>query len=307
MRGALVETRAQYVTTIRGLARAAGVLLPTCDTENFVRKLDGLEMDEATRVLVAPLVAMLRTLETELERVEHTLAAIAENDPILQLCATVPGVGLIVAATFVSVIDDAKRFKNAHAVGAYLGLVPSESTTGGPDKRRLGSITKQGNRMARAMLIQAAWTIFGRAIQTTRSRAGSRTWRRSATSAWPSWGSHASWPACSGPCGVTAPSTIRKARLSSRNREYAPRPASNWVGLKPSSELPRSSVARRLAAPRIPSRLRRRTSCSASTASHPCAVRLERDDMSTHLEAMNATAPQTSSALATAAPRKRRA
>ena len=160
VRGALVETRAQYVTTIRGLARAAGVLLPTCDTENFVRKLDGLAMDEATRALVAPLVAMLVTLETELARVEHTLAALAEKDPVLQLCATVPGVGLIVAATFVSVIDDAKRFKNAHAVGAYLGLVPSESTTGGPHKRRLGAITKQGNRMARAMLIQASWTIL---------------------------------------------------------------------------------------------------------------------------------------------------
>ena len=66
----------------------------------------------------------------------------------------------IVAATFVSVIDDARRFKNAHAVGAYLGLVPSETTSGGPDKRRLGSITKQGNRMARAMLIQSAWTIL---------------------------------------------------------------------------------------------------------------------------------------------------
>jgi transposase len=117
-------------------------------------------MDEATRALVAPLVAVLATLETELARVEHTLAALAEKDPVLQLCATVPGVGLIVAATFVSVIDDAKRFKNAHAVGAYLGLVPSESTTGGPNKRRLGAITKQGNRMARAMLIQAAWTIF---------------------------------------------------------------------------------------------------------------------------------------------------
>jgi transposase len=160
VRGALVETRAQYVTTIRGLARAAGVLLPTCDTENFVRKLDGLTMDDETRALIAPLVAMLRTLETQLELAEHTLAELAEKEPILQLLATVPGVGLVVAATFVSVIDEAKRFKNAHAVGAYLGLVPSESTTGGPNKRRLGSITKQGNRMARAMLIQAAWTIL---------------------------------------------------------------------------------------------------------------------------------------------------
>jgi transposase len=160
VRGALVETRAQYVTTIRGLARASGALLPTCDTENFVRKLDTLTLDDSTRALIAPLVAVLRTLETELAVVEQTLASLAENEPILALCATVPGVGLIVAATFVSVIDEAKRFKNAHAVGAYLGLVPSEATTGGPHKRRLGSITKQGNRMARAMLIQAAWTLL---------------------------------------------------------------------------------------------------------------------------------------------------
>ena len=160
VRGALVETRSQYVTTIRGLARAAGVLLPSCDPENFVAKLEKSALDDSTRTLVAPLVTILRTLETELDRVEQTLSGFAERDPILNLCATVPGVGLIVAATYVSVIDDAKRFKNAHAVGAYLGLVPSEATTGGPDKRRLGSITKHGNRMARAMLVQAAWTIL---------------------------------------------------------------------------------------------------------------------------------------------------
>jgi transposase len=160
VRGALVEMRAQHVTMIRGLARAAGVLLPTCDPSNFASKIDGWALDEETRALVAPLVVMLRTLEPELARVEKTLSEIAEKDPVIQLCATVPGVGLIVAATFVSVLDEAKRFKNAHAVGAYLGLVPSESTTGGPNKRRLGSITKQGNGVARAMLIQAAWTIF---------------------------------------------------------------------------------------------------------------------------------------------------
>jgi transposase len=123
-------------------------------------KLEKATLDETTRNLIAPLVALLRALEPELARVEQIIAGFAQKDPILNLCATVPGVGLIVAATFVSVIDEAKRFKNAHAVGAYLGLVPSESTTGGPNKRRLGSITKQGNRMARAMLVQAAWTIL---------------------------------------------------------------------------------------------------------------------------------------------------
>jgi transposase len=69
-----------------------------------------------------------------------------------------PGVAVIVAATFVSVVDDAKRFRNAHAVSAYLGLVPGENTTGG--KQRLGSITKHGNVHARAMLVQSAWQIL---------------------------------------------------------------------------------------------------------------------------------------------------
>jgi transposase len=160
VRGALVETRAQYVTTIRGLARAAGVLLPTCSTETFATKFDAASLDDATRTLIAPLLTVLKTLALELARVEQHLAGLAERDPIIGLCATVPGVGLIVAATFVSVIDEAKRFDNAHAVGAYLGLVPGEATTGGPGKRRLGSITKQGNTMARVMLVQAAWLIL---------------------------------------------------------------------------------------------------------------------------------------------------
>jgi transposase len=120
VRGALIETRSQYVTTIRGLARAAGILLPACKTENFPRTVDAAKLDEETKTLIAPLMTVLRSLETELAVVEELLARMAQADSILQLCATVPGVGLIVAATFVSVIDDARRFKNAHAVGAYL-------------------------------------------------------------------------------------------------------------------------------------------------------------------------------------------
>ena len=160
VRGALVETRAQYITTIRGLGRAAGVLLPSCATPNFANKVAGSSLDEATRTLIAPLMSVLESIETQLGEVEAVLSEMASREPIIQLLATCPGVGLIVASTFVSVIDEAKRFRNAQAVGAYLGLVPSELTTGGPDKRRLGSITKQGNAHARRMLVQSAWLIL---------------------------------------------------------------------------------------------------------------------------------------------------
>ena len=300
VRGALVETRAQYVTTIRGLARAAGVLLPTCDTENFVRKLDGLAMDEATRALVAPLVAMLVTLETELARVEHTLAALAEKDPVLQLCATVPGVGLIVAATFVSVIDDAKRFKNAHAVGAYLGLVPSESTTGGPHKRRLGAITKQGNRMARAMLIQASWTIFRSRDRTDPLKSwvehlATKRHKRVAVVAlarklagvlWAMWRDGTFYD----PKG--------HAEQSEQGVRASIPPASGTRSSSPTSRQEAPTPGARQLGPAHP--IFAEGGAVEALPSPSCAVRFERDDMSTHLEAMNAAAPQTSSTQATA-------
>jgi len=152
VRGELVDLRARQVTIVRGIARSVGVLLPTSSTGGFLAVLDKAKLPEETRALIAPIVAVLRAVEPQIALLDAELAAIAKDDP------TAPGVALVVAATFVSVIDEAKRFRNAHAVGAYLGLVPGESTTGG--KRRLGSITKQGNTYARAMLVQAAWQIL---------------------------------------------------------------------------------------------------------------------------------------------------
>jgi hypothetical protein len=66
-------------------------------------------------------------------------------------------VAAVVSTAFVSVIDEPRRFKRAHQVEAYLGLVPSEHTS---VHRQLGSITKQGNKYLRALLIQAAWSIM---------------------------------------------------------------------------------------------------------------------------------------------------
>jgi transposase len=158
VRGELVEMRGRQVTLLRGLARAAGVLIASSSTDNFLQKLQEAPLDPGTRAVMAPLVATLAVAQEQLAAVDAEIAQVAKGDPIIRLCATAPGVALIVAATFVSVIDDAKRFHNAHAVSAYLGLVPGENTTGG--KRRLGSITKHGNTYARSMLVQSAWQIL---------------------------------------------------------------------------------------------------------------------------------------------------
>jgi transposase len=53
---------------------------------------------------------------------------------------------------------DPQRFKNARSVGNYFGLCPSESSSG--ERRRLGSITKHGNRRLRSIMVEMAWRIF---------------------------------------------------------------------------------------------------------------------------------------------------
>jgi transposase len=158
VRRALVETRAQYVTSIRSLVRAGGGgTLPQWDTENFAARLPSAELAETTRALTTPLVEALEAINPQIVVVEAKLEQLCAKEPAIQQLCSAPGVGPIVAAVFVSVIDEAKRFRRAHEVESYLGLVPSENTS---VKRRLGAITKRGNSYARAMLVQAAHCIL---------------------------------------------------------------------------------------------------------------------------------------------------
>ena len=74
--------------------------------------------------------------------------------PAVQRLMTHPGVGELTALTYVLVIGDPTRFHCGKQVGSYLGLIPSEATTGG--KQRLGHISKQGNALLRGLLCEAA-------------------------------------------------------------------------------------------------------------------------------------------------------
>ena len=68
------------------------------------------------------------------------------------------GVAPVVAAVMVVEIGDLRRFENPRQLMAYLGLVPSENSSGQTTKR--GGITKTGNGHARRALIEAAQTAF---------------------------------------------------------------------------------------------------------------------------------------------------
>jgi transposase len=76
--------------------------------------------------------------------------------PVVQAYQAMRGVALMTAVTFVVEIGDVRRFDNPRQLMAYLGLVPSESSTG--ERVRRSKITKAGNSRARRALIEGAWT-----------------------------------------------------------------------------------------------------------------------------------------------------
>ena len=152
VRRGLVETRAQMITT------ALGQPLKGCVVKLFLTHVRRTTLSPEVSAVLAPLLKTIETVNDECDVAERRLAALAAEEPVIGLLTTVPGVATIVASAFVSVIDDAGRFEHAHQVESYLGLVPGENSSGG--KRRVGAITKQGNRYVRALLIQSAWTIL---------------------------------------------------------------------------------------------------------------------------------------------------
>ena len=76
--------------------------------------------------------------------------------PVVQALQAMRGVGQIVAVTVAAEVGDFSRFANPRQLMAYLGLVPSERSSGSTVRR--GGITKAGNALARRVLIEGAWT-----------------------------------------------------------------------------------------------------------------------------------------------------
>ncbi|MFZ1154604.1 MAG: IS110 family transposase [Solirubrobacteraceae bacterium] len=101
------------------------------------------------------------TVEEADARIDRYVAMIklaAQKSPQAFLIAAyqaLHGVELVTAATLVAEIGDIQRFKTAPQLMAFLGLVPSENSSGGRTQR--GSITKSGNTHARKILTEAAW------------------------------------------------------------------------------------------------------------------------------------------------------
>jgi transposase len=104
------------------------------------------------------------------EAMDDELKAIARDNDLARRLMTVPGVGPVVALSFIATLDDVRRFQRARDVGAFLGLTPRRHQSGEVDWS--GRISKCGDRDLRRLLYSAATTL----ITQVRKTSPLRTW-----------------------------------------------------------------------------------------------------------------------------------
>jgi transposase len=100
------------------------------------------------------LLGLLAMLDEQVGKLDQAVQQAADEHPQAKLLMTQPGVGPNTALAFVLTIGDVSRFRRGKQVASYLGLIPREASSGG--RQKLGAITKQGNRLVRMLLVEAA-------------------------------------------------------------------------------------------------------------------------------------------------------
>jgi len=100
------------------------------------------------------LLGLLAMLDQQVGKLDAAVQKAAEQNPQARLLMTQPGVGPNTALAYVLTLGDVSRFQRGKQVASYLGLIPHEDSSG--ERRKTGRISKQGNRMLRALLVEAA-------------------------------------------------------------------------------------------------------------------------------------------------------
>ena len=100
------------------------------------------------------LLSVMALLDQQIGSLDMAVKEAAEKDSNARLLMTQPGVGPVTSLAFVLTMGDVTRFGRGKQVASYLGLIPREYSSGG--HQRLGSISKQGNRFMRMLLVEAA-------------------------------------------------------------------------------------------------------------------------------------------------------
>jgi transposase len=153
----LVSTRTTVMNQLHGLAMSQGL----CRKQKLWTakgriELETLELDPWASRRRRELLEMLDQLDPKIAELDRAVVEQAEGRPSAVRLMEQTGIGPVTALAFVSIVGPIERFQKSRQLVSYVGLNPSEGSSGG--QQRLGPISKQGNSMLRTLLVEAAQT-----------------------------------------------------------------------------------------------------------------------------------------------------
>ena len=163
IRSQFVRQRTATVNQLRGLLAEYGVVTEPSSTGLIgaiptILEDPNNELSHITRSFVLKLWEHYKQLSEKIDALTQQLISCARQHKDYALLSSTPGVGSLVASGIIGSINSVGEFKNGRQLCAWLGLTPSQYSSG--DKNYLGKITKRGNRDLRKLLIQGARAVI---------------------------------------------------------------------------------------------------------------------------------------------------
>jgi transposase len=168
---ALLVARAQIVSQIttlkncvRGILKTFGLIMPKGLRSRFPDRVrTAIDSRPDLAAIVEPTLKVLEATRAQLLVYDRAVMRCARGDAAARLLMSAPGVGMVVALSYVTEINDPRRFTRSSSVAAYLGLTPRRYQSGEVDCS--GRISKCGNAMVRGLLFEAAKVLLSRSAR----------------------------------------------------------------------------------------------------------------------------------------------
>lgn len=159
LRDTLTKERTRIGNQIKSLLFLNGLILADCEKKvcaTWVKKLSLIEMTPGVRLSIDVLSEMWFQFDNQIKKINAELKEQAKKDSSIDLMyQSASGIGPTNARILANELEDLQQFKNERQLFSYLGLTPSEHSSG--EHTRQGHITKQGKPLIRKILVQASW------------------------------------------------------------------------------------------------------------------------------------------------------
>lgn len=178
-RSQVVRQRTEVANHLRSQLAEYGVITTTghAALEHLAQRVLGgevLEADEGLLFMVSDLYETLKNLKKRLSDYDAKIKRIAKENKSACKLMTMPGIGEITATALVAKVEDFSSFKRGCNFAAWLGLTPKEYSSAG--KRKLGGISKQGDRYLRTLLIHGARAVIQAVLKKKRDETSYHRW-----------------------------------------------------------------------------------------------------------------------------------